>query len=179
MIKDNQIIFREVQHFRQKWIWAILLIATVGPGLVITYGAFKQLVYNVPMGNHPASNGTVILTTLMFWLIMLGLLGLFAFSRLITEVRSDGLYVRFIPFHFRYQKIKFDEVQSYEARTYHPIGEYGGWGIRYGVRGKAYNVSGNRGVEFTYRNGKHLLIGSQQADELAKAIGQLSSVKTT
>jgi TATA-box binding protein (TBP) (component of TFIID and TFIIIB) len=36
--------------------------------------------------------------------------------------------------------------------------------------GKAYNVSGNKGVQLVFKNGKKLLIGSQKADELAKAI---------
>jgi hypothetical protein len=39
--------------------------------------------------------------------------------------------------------------------------EYGGWGIKYGKMGKAYNVSGNRGVQLEFTDGKRLLIGSQ------------------
>ena len=39
--------------------------------------------------------------------------------------------------------------------------EYGGWGIRGGLRGtKAYNVSGNRGVELMLADGRTVLIGS-------------------
>jgi hypothetical protein len=48
--------------------------------------------------------------------------------------------------------------------------DYGGWGIRKGRSGWAYNVSGDRGVRLTYTDGETLLIGSQRADELAKAI---------
>ena len=36
----------------------------------------------------------------------------------------------------------------------------------------AYNVSGNRGVQPVFSNGKRLLIGSQRPDELAAAISQ-------
>jgi hypothetical protein len=63
-------------------------------------------------------------------------------------------------------------VRDVAAVTCHPITEYGGWGIRWTLRGKAYNVSGRRGVRLDYENGKHLLIGSTRADELATAIHQ-------
>jgi hypothetical protein len=62
----------------------------------------------------------------------------------------------------------------WEARTYRPILEYGGWGIRYSPFGQgcAYNVSGNRGVQLELADGQRILIGSQRAEELARAIGE-------
>jgi hypothetical protein len=56
------------------------------------------------------------------------------------------------------------------VQTYRPIRDYGGWGIRYGRGGKAYNVSGNRGVMLELSDGQKLLIGSQRPEELANAI---------
>ena len=61
-------------------------------------------------------------------------------------------------------------MKQYEVRTYRPIREYGGYGIRYSSKGKAYNVSGDRGVQIELLNGERLLIGSQRADELWRAI---------
>jgi hypothetical protein len=46
--------------------------------------------------------------------------------------------------------------------------------VRFGPRGRAYNVSGNRGVEITLANGKRVLIGSQRSDELAAAIARIA-----
>lgn len=40
--------------------------------------------------------------------------------------------------------------------------DYGGWGIRYGRKGKAFNVFGSRGLQLEFTNGKRLLIGSQK-----------------
>lgn len=62
------------------------------------------------------------------------------------------------------------EIAGAEARTYAPIREYGGWGVRLGRRGWAYNVSGNRGVELTLVSGKGVMIGSRRAEELEAAI---------
>ncbi len=56
---------------------------------------------------------------------------------------------------------------------YRPILEYGGWGIRYGLRGRAYNVSGNRGLRVELTNGKHILFGSAKPEELKLALDNM------
>lgn len=109
--------------------------------------------------------------TLLIALLPVGLIWLIAEKmRLITEVRNDGLYVRLIPFNFR--RIPFEDIASATVRRYRPILEYGGWGIRYGPKGMAYNASGDRGVQLVLHNGQHILIGSQQPEELLIAIEQ-------
>ena len=89
---------------------------------------------------------------------------------LTTEVRSDGIYYRFFPFHLSFHEIRLEDLVEYEVRTYSALKDYGGWGIRYGRRGKAYNVSGNRGVQLKFSNGGRLLFGSQKPEEFVKAI---------
>jgi hypothetical protein len=100
---------------------------------------------------------------------------LFFISKLETEVRTDGLYVRFYPLHIGFKKFTREELAEFYFRTYKPIREYGGWGIRcsFTGKGKAYNVSGNRGVQLVLTNGKKLLIGSQKPDELTAAIDRM------
>ncbi len=95
---------------------------------------------------------------------------LFFSVKFVTEVRNDGIYICYFPFHRSFHTISFKEIRRYEVRTYRPIMEYGGWGIRYGTKGKAYNVSGNRGLQLELSNGKQLLIGSQRVEELLQAI---------
>jgi hypothetical protein len=58
-------------------------------------------------------------------------------------------------------------VASIEVRKYSPIKEYGGWGFRYGFKnGKAYNISGNMGLQLILKNGDRILIGTQKPEEL-------------
>jgi hypothetical protein len=112
-----------------------------------------------------------VILLVIFWFIFgIGLPALFFFCRLVTEVRDDGIYICFFPFHWTFRRIAFTEVKQYEVRTFHPIREYGGSGIRYGPKGKAYTVSGDRGVQIELLNGKRLLLGSQRAEELQRAI---------
>ena len=63
-----------------------------------------------------------------------------------------------------------EDLKTYEVRTYSALREYGGWGIRWGLNGKAYNVGGNRGVQLELSNGELILIGSRKPDEFAEAL---------
>ncbi len=162
MAYDN-VIFREVQRFDQFWIWALVLL----PVLMAWHGAIEQLVYGRPYGNNPASDEGM----LIIWLLFGILLPLFIFSiKLIVEVRDSGIYVKFFPIHLSFKHHPLEDIVSYDVITYRPLRDYGGWGIRYGSKGKAYNISGNRGLMLEFRNGKHLLLGSQDPDSLKQAI---------
>lgn len=93
----------------------------------------------------------------------------FSQVKLITEVREDVLSIRFFLL-WPAREIPWSEIARAEAVTYRPIRDYGGWGVRWGMAGMAYNVSGNRGVSIQLRSGANLLAGSQRAEELAQAI---------
>lgn len=165
MNENTHVFYQEVQQFRQPWFWIIILPISA----LFLYGMIKQLLFGIPFGSNPGSDIFLLIFGIVFGLL---LPFLFYRARLITEVRQNGIYVRFFPFHFSFQKIAFDELKGHQVLTYRPIKEYGGWGIRYGSKGKAYNVSGNRGVQLELRSGQRILIGSQQPEELAQAIDQ-------
>ena len=161
--KGTSSIYREVQQFRQVWIW-VVVSALAG---LVWYATVKQLLLHRPFGNTPMPDIPMVINWFIFGI---GLPALFFFSQLVTEVRNDGIYIRFSPFHRTFRKIAFTEMKQFEARTYRSFREYGGHGIRFSSKGKAYNVSGDRGVQIELLNGKRLLIGSQRAEELVQAI---------
>jgi hypothetical protein len=98
----------------------------------------------------------------------IGLPALCFIGKLVVEVREEYLYLRYTPFLTR--QIPLDTIQRWEARTYSPIWEFGGWGIRGGFGKRAYSVSGNQGVELELFDGQRVMIGSQRAPALAEAI---------
>jgi hypothetical protein len=83
--------------------------------------------------------------------------------------------VRFIPFHLKEIFIAWNQLDECYIRTYSPLGEYGGWGIKYGLggAGKVYNVSGNQGLQLVFKDGARLLIGTQKPLELQEIINKL------
>jgi hypothetical protein len=167
-MEEHFALFHEEQRFTQWWVWVIIL-AGVAPAWYIWW---KHLLMRRTSGADAVADWVV-------WLAWLGvgvvLPVLFASMRLITQVRHDGVYIRFVPIHWRWVKIEPEHIKGIRARTYNPLLEYGGWGIRYGVRGKAYTISGNQGVELEFANGRTLLIGSQRAEELASVIKSVLS----
>ena len=141
-------LFEEKQKFNQWWLWVILLsfpIISVGP-----FDDNEINVYHVLIG---------IAIPLLFY-----------FPELRIKVNEDGLHYQFFPFHLKFHTIKMDEIESFKAMEYSPLKEYGGWGIRYGFKGKVYNVSGNKGVKIFLKNGSNIMFGSQKYKELAKAL---------
>jgi hypothetical protein len=148
--------FRESQRFHQSRVggWVFLAgAAAVGLTVLALAGSGDFL--------HPAG--------LLGIAIGAGTIALFGVAELRVEVRPDALHVRFFPLT-REHRFDWTQIASAEARSYRPIREYGGWGVRFGRHGKAYNVYGDRGVQLAFHDGRRLLIGSQRADELAAAI---------
>ena len=160
---NSPVLFREVQRFRQWWLWFLI---SIGP-LTIWIATYRRYVLGERTGTKPTPDNLM----LVVWaLIGIGLPLLFYSARLVTEVRSDGLYLRFSPFHWSFLRFPVDSIKRSEARTYSPILEYGGWGIRYGWNGKAYNVSGNQGIQFELHDGRRFLVGSQRPLEFINAL---------
>ena len=114
---------------------------------------------------------TALITSAALSLVLTGGIALLFYKlRLITTVDREGVHIRFYPFTRKH--IAFDIIDTCEARTYRPIKEYGGWGIRFSRKGRAYNVSGNRGVQLQLTEGRPVLIGSQNAERLAEVINR-------
>jgi hypothetical protein len=170
MKRERSVLFHEVQRFSQPWIWAIILPVSLGPIAIFGYGFYRQLITGEPWGTNPMSDTGLLVTMIVMIAFGLTLLLLFAKLKLIVQVQPGTLYVRFVPLHLGFKAFPLSEFVSHRACTYRPIREYGGWGIRLGRSGRAYNVSGDRGVRFEYPDGKHLLIGSRRAGELARAV---------
>ncbi len=162
MNDPSNTLFHEVQPLRMWWVWLLLLIP-----IVLGWWLFiEQIILGIPVGTNPASNVDAVIIWLAFGI---GLPLFFYSTKLLTDVRKDGVYLRFFPLWSR--TVPLTDIVTYEARQYRPLREYGGWGIRFGPhRKRAYNVSGNRGVEVKLTDGTQLLIGSQRPEELASAI---------
>ena len=146
-----QVLFEEKQKFNQWWLWAILLIFPLLS--VIPFDDNGLNIYYVIIG---------ISIPLIFYLFELR-----------TFVTSEGLSFQFFPFHFKKHLVKIEDIEKCKAMEYSPLKEYGGWGIRYGFKGKAYNVSGNLGVKVHLKNGRNIMFGSQRHNEFAKALKKI------
>ena len=159
-------VFKEEQRFTQTWLIIIFIIAIGVPFLLGVYGIIQQIIYKTPLGQRPMSDvGLIIFTISMFLLTLLIFL-----IKLTTKIDEKGIQYQFYPFHFSMKKISWNEISKVGVRTYLPISEFGGWGLRGGFffnkgKEKAINISGNIGIQLILKNGKKLLIGTQKESE--------------
>lgn len=151
----SKAIFEEEQQFRQWWIWLILV-------LVLGSIAFSYL----EAENHKITDTIISLS--IFTLVLL----LLFTAKLSTRIDEKGIHVKFFPFHFSYKSYSWDDINTAKVTKYSPLGDYGGWGLRFSYRGKgkAFNISGNQGIWLETFSGKKRMIGTQKADDAASVL---------
>jgi hypothetical protein len=153
--------YYEKQKFNQWWIKLSIFI----PFIIVFWGVIT--------GKTQGDNGTSMLIAA----VVLGFVAvLFYFTNLETRIDNEGITMRFFPFQRVYYYVRWSEIEKAEVRTYKPIREYGGWGLRYSFKnGKAYNVAGTVGLQLQLKSGKKFLIGTQNEKELKTFLVQLKN----
>jgi hypothetical protein len=157
------LLFQEKQAFRQRH--AKLALAT--PPAAILFVTLRQLVWHRPWGSPPVSNGDLLFLSVLLVVVYARLVTV----RLVTELRPSEIAVGLRGL-WRKRKIPLEQVRAAREVQYDPMSEFGGYGFRSGRRGKAYIASGTLGVELELRDGRKVLIGSQDPARLAKQIAE-------
>lgn len=157
-MKDNP-EFYEIQRFRQWWLWLIVVS-------VLGFSAYNSI------GNAEFFSTTEVIISLAIPILIFLL---FFIIKLETKIDALGIRVRLFPFHFQFKYFPWKNIEKAYIREYSPLMDYGGWGLRivsFG-RGKAYNISGNMGLQLVFKDGKKLLIGTQKSVEIKKFIAEI------
>ena len=167
-------LFSEEQRFDQLWLKVPLYVLAVVNIVLFAYGFYKQLIAGKPWGDNPMSDVGLVFVTFFVFLIWGGVFFLFEKTKLFTTIYENRILLRFPPFFYKEKSIPARIIQKMEVRKYNPIKEFGGWGLRYGFKGKAYNVKGNMGLQIQFINGKRLLVGTQKPDQVKWAISKMT-----
>ena len=157
--------FCEVQYMRHPAL--LTFVAIIAAFMWISF--VRQVIYGIPFGTNPAQDWVLWVFVLVFGI---GLPVLIYTARLETVVRDGSLMFRYVPFHLSWRMVPCASIVRAEAQRYSPLREFGGWGIRFGRRGRAYTASGSRGVRIECRDGDRFLLGSGRAVELARCIAE-------
>lgn len=152
-------IFEEKQRFNQWWLYFILALVL----LILIGGIYKNT-----EGFRNFDNPVLIL----FFLLAMFPIVFILILRLDTRIDQEGITVKFSPIGFSRKFFPWKEIQEVYVRKYSPIAEFGGWGIRGIGRRKAYNASGNIGIQIVTTNKKAFLIGTQGPDAVRAVLKQ-------
>ena len=151
--------YEETQRFNQVWLWSLLIA-------VSTFIIIKVPVSILSSSSDEPLSTPAIVSLLGTLFFVIGINALFYFLRLKTKIDKEGISFTFKPFINRPKVYSWNNIKEAYVRTYKPIWEYGGWGIRYGMKGRAFNTSGNKGLQLILNSGKKILIGTQKPEEL-------------
>lgn len=148
-------VFKEEQAFRQWWLILIITGSIVVTAIPVL-GNFEDTNYNFQkvFGFIP-----VLLVVVLFWIL-----------KLHTNINHEGITARFEPFGILKRHYHWHEIKECYVRKYAPFSEFGGWGIRIFGKTKAYNVSGNMGIQIVTRDQKRFLIGTKKPREAERVL---------
>lgn len=153
--------FKEEQKFRQWWLWLIL----IGIGVLPIIAIYNQLVHSEKIGDKPMP----LVGLIFFCMLVFGLIAMFWFMQLKTEIDQNEIRMNFFPFINK--RVNWNEIKNAKVVNY---GFVGGWGIRlWTTYGIVYNIKGNHGLAIELKNGKKFIIGTQRENELHNVLGKL------
>jgi hypothetical protein len=158
----SEILFEEVQTFNKK---SVQLFCKISIGVLIA--AIAVILFT--------KKGEInLLIQLPFVaLIICVVVALLANIKMVTQIRTDGIYVRFSPFRPRFEKYLWSNIDEVYLRKYDAMSEYFGWGIKIGPSGMSYTHSGNIGIQILLFDKSKILIGTQQPEEIREILDSL------
>lgn len=152
------IIFREVQNLRNH----IFLISVLYPAILFWYIEIHSFFFGKPVGVENIPDSYLLGLWVVFGLFFPSVI---YFTKYITEVREDGVYVRLVPINLSFKKIPFYLVEDCKIQSYDSL------------KGKnkadpEVSKRVNMVVSLKLISGEKMLISSRKPEELCKAIMQ-------
>lgn len=149
---------------RAGWAWWVHLLVSI---TLVAVAIPLMEVLKGDIGNGPGE--MPVWVAVLCALLGLGLPGgIYAFmGQLRTRVTEEGIEIRWGFLEVIKKTILFDSIEEAEAVTYSPIGEFGGWGIRFGgKKKKAWTIRGNRALLLHLKDGTRFYLGSDKPERM-------------
>ncbi len=152
---SRDLAFEECQTF-PSWMGPALIALSL-PALLVT-----PILIFADEGVTLESTAIVVATVV----IVVAPLPFLLRSTLHTEVREDGVYFRYWPFHRSYRHVPFSAIQDVrreERRSY-------SYGLRWTRSGWEYAPDSSEGIRIYRENSKPIFLGSERPHDLLTAI---------
>jgi len=153
---NDTVLFKEVQRFRQWWLLS-------GIGLLMAWTIYEIL--------QKGEKSPSVYTTFILLLLPVVLVLIFQMT---TQITEEGIFVRMFPLIIGPKLFSWENISKAYTRTYKPLDEYMGWGIKGTKQNRAYNISGNRGLQLELKDGSKVLIGTQRPEEIDEILRQFN-----
>lgn len=159
---ETEILFEEIQQFTN---------ASVGNFIKVLIGiVFIAVIVSLVLHKGKMTDYNRLLIIILPLLLVANFI---ISSRLILQIRTDGIYVRFPPWQSKFSNYNWADVAEVYVKDYKPAGEFLGWGIRYAPGKMGYIVTGNSCIEIIFRNGNKVLITTQKPAEINEVLRRI------
>ena len=165
----TEILFEEIQLSGKKPVRDFFKVIM---GLFIVFLAFNLIWHKGSMNE---------LTAVLFsGLLISAFVSIVVNVKMITQIRTDGIFVRFPPFQPSFEKYSWEDIQEVYVRDFDAMNEYskwgvrfGTWGVKFGASGKGYILWGNKGLQIVLRNSLKILVSTQRPEEIANVLNDI------
>lgn len=89
--------------------------------------------------------------------------------KLETRIDEKGIHYKYFPF-IKWRLIEKSQIREAEVKSFNPLTDHGGWGIKGNSTTKAFTVMGDSGLLIDLGEKKKILIGTQKPRELSEFI---------
>lgn len=137
------------------WIQVVFLGTMLASALAVAVAPTKS-----PVGRIIGVTSLVAVVVLAEWLVA-------------------GLKVRLYREHMElglgragliHKRVRYADIRELESVKYHPLREFGGWGVRFNGKKRAWTARGDRAVVLHMADGIHLYVGSDNPQRLEERI---------
>lgn len=148
--------------YRERTPWAGWVRAVLWGAIVLScYPILAGWGTDLALGVRLSVVGSVVTMAALVEVLLSGLTVLVQETRIVVHLGLVPLVRRRVP---------FAEIESLHSVVYHPIREFGGWGVRGWGKRKAWSARGNRAVALELSGERQLLIGSDHPQRLEERI---------
>jgi hypothetical protein len=170
----SRVLYTEEQRFSTPWIFLVIFPTLASIIFLLKFNEWNREVIEVSEKDDILG---LIIMGVIFFVVMVGLTIMFYKMRLVTQIKSDGIYFKYLPFINKERFISKEEIKNYEVRKYNPNREFGGHGVKKQRRmrnsGKSYTVSGRLGLQLYLTNDEKILIGTHRKEALKHAMDKM------
>jgi len=148
--------------YRERTPWATWVT-------VVVWGAFVAGAYPILAGLNmdlPFERRFVMAACLIMVAAVVQLF--FGGTTVLVETGAVRVHLGLVPLVSK--RIAYERIRGLESVRYHPIKEFGGWGIRFARNKQAWTARGDEAVVLQLADGRELYIGSDHPQRLEDRI---------
>lgn len=151
--------------------YKVIILPFIISYLFLFYGVLRQLIYDIPLGTKPISDGHLIIFTICCG-IFIALLGSI---RAELKVTNEGFFLKTVPF-ISADLTRWSSVDKMEVANYNHIKESVGLGFRGISTQMAYLGGGQPGIKLYFHNGDKILLAARNQEKLLHVLSDLALI---